>query len=219
MSQNINLLAPAFRRERQAITLVTVTQCLSVVLVALLGYFVYLQVQVSGLSNELRTAEDLLRSQQSYVDKLRGRSAAAQPDAKLDAEIAQLEAELKAARDAMDALKGGAFGTQQGFAEYLRAFSRQSLSGLWLTSFSISATGELEIRGGVLSPDLLPSYIQRLGREQVLAGRSFARMEMSRPKPEPASDRDRAKGRVPLVARYLEFSLVAMGAGETEKTP
>jgi hypothetical protein len=121
----------------------------------------------------------------------------------------------------MAALKGGAFGNQQGYAEYLRAFSRQSLSGLWLTGFSIAGGGELEIRGRVLSPDLLPSYIQRLNREEVLAGRSFARLEMSRPKPEPVADKDKDKaaGKAPLVPRYLEFSLIAMDGPGTEKTP
>jgi hypothetical protein len=174
---------------------------------------------VSGLADELRAAESLLRSQQGYVDKLKGKPAAPRTHTQLDAEIAQLESELKTAREAMTALKGGAFGNQQGFAEYLRAFSRQSLGGLWLTGFNIGGSGELEIRGRVLSPDLVPSYIQRLNRERVLAGRSFARLEMSRPKPEPAPDRDKAAGKAPLVARHLEFSLVAMDAAAKEKTP
>lgn len=219
MSQNINLLGSAFRKQRQLLTLVTVAQCLGVMLVALFGYHFYLEQQVSGLAAELRTAEGMLRSQQGYVDKLRGKSAALKPDAELDADIARLETELKTAREAMAALKGGAFGNEQGFAEYLRAFSRQSLSGLWLTGFSIAGSGELEIRGRVLSPDLLPSYIQRLNREQVLAGRSFARLEMSRPKPEPAAGRDKAAGKAPLVPRHLEFSLIAIDVPGTEKTP
>jgi hypothetical protein len=219
MSQNINLLGPAFRKQRQLLTLVTVAQCLGVMLFALFGYHFYLQQQVSGLATEMRAAEEMLRSHQGNVDKLKGRSAALKPDAQLDADIAQLESELKIAREAMAALKGGAFGNQQGYSEYLRAFSRQSLSGLWLTGFSIAGSGELEIRGRVLSPDLVPSYIQRLNREEVLAGRSFARLEMSRPKPEPAADKDRAAGKAPFVPRHLEFSLTAMDVPGTEKTP
>jgi HPt (histidine-containing phosphotransfer) domain-containing protein len=219
MSQNINLLGPAFRKQRRLVTLATVAQCLGVVAIALLGYFVYLEQQVGGLTAELRNAEGVLRSQQGYVEKLKGGTSVPKPDAQLDAEIAQLEAELKIAREAMAALKGGAFGNQQGFAEYLRAFSRQSLGGLWLTGFNIGGSGELEIRGRVLSPDLVPSYLQRLNRERVLEGRSFARLEMSRPKPEPVSDRDRAAGKAALTPRYLEFSLVALDAPGAEKTP
>jgi hypothetical protein len=219
MSQNINLLGPAFRKRRRALTLVTVVQCLGVTLFALLAYQLYLEQQVSGLNAELRTAEGILRSQQGYVEKLKNRSAALRPDAELNAEIGRLENELKIGREAMAALKGGAFGNQRGFAEYLRAFSRQSLSGLWLTGFSIAGSGQLEIRGRVLSPDLVPSYIQRLNREEVLAGRSFARLEMSRPKPEPAADREKTADKASLVPRHLEFSLMAMDDPGTGKTP
>lgn len=211
MSQNINLLGPAFRKKRQVLTLATVAQALGVTLAALIAYQFILQQQVNGLSRELRAAEGLLGSQRNYAEKLKGRPTG-KPDAQLEAEIGQLEGELKTAREAMEALKGGALGNQQGFAEYLRAFSRQSLNGLWLTGFSIAGSGELEIRGRVLSPDLVPSYIQRLNREQVLAGRSFAHLQMSRPKPAEPKPTD--KGAAPAAPRYLDFSLAT-----TEKTP
>jgi hypothetical protein len=219
MSQNINLLGPAFRRQRRLLTLAKVVQCFGVTLAAMLVYHMMLQLQVNGLAAELRTAEGLLGSQRNYVEKLKGKPAASKPDAQVEAEVGRLEGELKTAREAMETLQGGALGNQNGFAEYLRAFSRQSLNGLWLTGFSIAGNGELEIRGRVLSPDLVPSYIQRLNREQVLAGRSFARLEMSRPKPEPAPAKDN-KGPAaapPALPRYLDFSLATMD--RTEKTP
>ncbi|MGH8640124.1 MAG: PilN domain-containing protein [Burkholderiales bacterium] len=221
MSQNINLLGPAFRRQRRALTLATVVQCFGVTLAAMLAYHLVLQHQASGLTAELRTAEGLLGSQRNYVEKLKGKPAAVKPDAQLEAEVGRLEGELKTAQEAVETLQGGRLGSQQGFAEYLRAFSRQSLNGLWLTGFSIAGNGELEIRGRVLSPDLVPSYIQRLNREQVLAGRSFARLEMSRPKPEPAPAapaKDKGSAAAPAaLPRYLDFSLATVD--RTEKTP
>ena len=57
MSQNINLLGPAFRKQRQLPTIVTVAQCLGLMLFALLGYQLYLEQQVNGLAAELRAAE------------------------------------------------------------------------------------------------------------------------------------------------------------------
>ena len=218
MSQNINLLGPAFHKQRRSLTLATAVQCFGVTLAALLGYQMLLQQQVNGLAAELRQAEGLLGSQRNYVEKLKGKPVAVKPDARLEADVGRLEGELNTAREAMEALKGGALGNQQGFAEYLRAFSRQSLNGLWLTGFSIAGNGELEIKGRVLSPDLVPSYIQRLNREQVLAGRSFARLEMSRPKPEPAPPAKDGKGPVAAaLPRYLDFSLAT--ADKPEKTP
>ena len=219
MSQNINLLGTGFRKQRQLLSLATVAQCLAVTLVALFGYHYFLQQQVNGLAAELASAEGLLKSQRDYGEKLKGRPGA-KPDGQLDADIARYEGELKLAREAMAALKGGAFGNQKGFAEYLRAFSRQSVNGLWLTGFTIAGSGDLEIRGRALSPDLLPSYIQRLNKEEVLAGRSFARLEMSRPKPEPVADKGKdAKAAPPRAPRFLEFNLATLEKTGTEKTP
>jgi hypothetical protein len=217
MSQNINLLGPAFRKQRRLLTLATVVQCFGITLAAMLAYHAMLQHQVNGLAAELRTVEGLLGSQRNYVEKLKGKPVAVKPDAQLEAEVGRLEGELKTAREAMETLQGGGLGNQQGFAEYLRAFSRQSLNGLWLTGFSIAGNGEIEIRGRVLSPDLVPSYIQRLNREQVLAGRSFARLEMSRPKPEPAPAKDKGPTAPAALPRYLDFSLATVD--RTEKTP
>ena len=221
MSQNINLVNPAFRKQRQRVTLATVAQCVGLTLAVLLSYHYYLRQQVSGVAAELQSADALLKSQRGYLDKLKGRAAAPKPEAQLDADIARYEDELKNAREAMAALKGGAFGNQQGFAEYLRAFSRQSMNGLWLTGFTISGNGDLEIRGRVLSPDLVPSYIQRLNKEKVLAGRSFARLEMNRPGAQPpaagaAKDARKDKARAP---RFLEFSLATTEATQTGKIP
>jgi hypothetical protein len=223
MSQNINLVNPAFRKQRQRVTLAMVAQCVGLTLAVLLSYHYYLRQQVSGVAAELQSAEGLLQSQRGYLDKLKGRAAAPKPEAQLDADIARYEDELKNAREAMAVLKGGAFGNQQGFAEYLRAFSRQSMNGLWLTGFTISGNGDLEIRGRVLSPDLVPSYIQRLNKEKVLAGRSFARLEMNRPGGQPpaaGAAKDARKDKAPERApRFLDFSLATTEATQTGKIP
>jgi hypothetical protein len=221
MSQNVNLFNPAFRKQRQLLTLAAVARFLGITLAVLFGYHYYLQQQVDGLTAALQYAEGQLRSQRDHLEQLKGKTAAVPTaGAQLDADIARHENELKIAREAMEALKVGAFGSQQGFAEYLRAFSRQSVNGLWLTGFTIAGSGELEIRGRVLSPDLVPGYIQRLNKEQVLVGRSFARLEMSRPKPEAApADKDRKAKQAPRVPRYLDFSLATTDPARPEKAP
>ena len=218
MSQNINLFNPAFRKQRLLLSLVTVAQCLGLILLTLFAYQFYLQHQVGVLADELRAAQGSLKEQRSTVDMLKGQAAARKPDAQLEVEIAKLEVELRQAREATDALKGGVFGDQQGFSEYLRAFSRQSVNGLWLTGFTIAGGGDLEIRGRVVSPDLVPSYIQRLNREKVLQGRSFARFEMSQPKPELEKAKDKEEKKIARTPRFLEFSLATTEAARVEKT-
>ena len=219
MSQNVNLFNPALRKEQQAVTFKALVGCLAVALVALVGYAVYLQQDVKGLAEELRSAEALLKVQKGYADKLQGEAAARKVSTALEAEAARLEAELKQARESMDALKSGVLGSQEGFAEYLRAFSRQSMSGLWLTGLAISGGGEVEIRGRVVSPDLVPAYIQRLNREKALAGRSFARLEVAQPKADPEKGKDKGQDgrRIAAPPRFLDFSLATSEVSRTEK--
>ncbi len=218
MSQNINLFSPAFRKPRQLLTLAVVAQCLGITLAALLGYNYYVQQELRAVAAELAAAQKLFDTQVNFAQKLKVKPVPAVTEAQLDAEIRQLEAEFRMALKSIEALKSDAFGSQQGFAEYLRAFSRQSIGGLWLTGFSIGGSGELEIRGRALSPDLLPSYIQRLNRERVLAGRTIARLEMIRPKPEPVVDKAEGADEAARTPSFLEFSL-ATGTASPEKKP
>lgn len=222
MSQNINLFTPALRRQEVVCSLKALVACLAVALLGLGAYQYYYQAQVNGLAEELSSAETVLKAQRGYSDKLKGASATRKRDERLDADIARLETELTQARASMDSLKGGAMGTQEGFAEYLRAFSRQSLSGLWLTGLTIGGSGEIEIRGRALSPDLVPNYIQRLSKEKVLAGRSFARLEMAQPPAEPekagkGEDKDKEAQKAARSPRFLEFSLATAEVSKAEK--
>jgi hypothetical protein len=217
MGQNINLFNAAFSKPKRALSFAMLVKCLGLTLVVLLALQFYLLYAVSGLTGKLRSVEGSLKEQRAHAETQTGTASARKPDAQVEAEIAQLEVELKQAQEAIGALRGGEFGDEQGFAEYLRAFSRQSVDGLWLTGFVITASGELELRGRVLRPDLVPSYIQRLSREEVFAGRSFARFEMSRPEGERAADKQGERGADKQGARapgFLEFSLATTEAGK-----
>ena len=217
MSQNINLFSPAFRKPRQQLTLAVVVQCLCVTLVALFAYHFYLQQQLKGVAVELAAAQKLFDAQINLTKTLKPKRVPPETEAQLDAEIRRLETAFKQALASIEALKGGAFGNEQGFSEYLRAFSRQSIGGLWLTGFDIGGGGELEIRGRTLRPDLLPTFIQHLNRERVLAGRTIARLEMTRPKPEPAVETKKGAGVEERAPRFLEFSLATETAAPEKK--
>jgi len=101
----------------------------------------------------------------------------------MEDELKQLEAQV-AAQDAMlNLLKSGALGNTEGYSEYMRAFARQSINGLWLTAFDITGDGaQMSLSGAVLSPQLVPAYIQRLGKEKVMRGKTFSTLQMQQPK-------------------------------------
>jgi hypothetical protein len=218
MRQYVNLLGPQFRKQRQWLTLERTVAAAVLTGVVMAGVQFHSRQQVAGLQEELASAQALLKAQTAYTARLKGEGAAQSANAGLDAEIQRLEIDLKSARESMAVLEGGGLGNRSGFAGYLQAFSRQSLDGLWLTGFSVGGGGEVVIRGRVLSPELLPVYIQRLNREPVLQGREFAALEMRRPSPVPAKDAALAAAAKSDAPRYLEFALTTAGPADTAET-
>jgi Fimbrial assembly protein (PilN) len=214
MTQNINLYDGGSRKSRTRLGAVTLLYGVGALAVALSLVHVFVQFQVRGLNTELRRTQAMLDAERTEVLKATSQAAARKPDPQLEAEIARLRTEAKQAQEAMAALKGGSFGEQEGFADYMGAFSRQSSEGVWLTGFTVGA-GDIEIRGRALGPDLVPAYIQRLNREEVFAGRSFARLEMNRPSAQTGAD-----GKAVETVSFLEFLLATRETGKpSEKAP
>ncbi|MGH8711716.1 MAG: MSHA biogenesis protein MshI, partial [Burkholderiales bacterium] len=135
-----------------------------------------------------------------------------QASAQLQAEIKKAEAQLKARQEMVETLKhGGAIGSTEGYSEYMRAFARQSVNGLWLTGFEIiGAGGEMAIVGRTVRPELVPVYVQRLSREPVMKGRQFASLRISLP--QQAKNVTTSAGNL----RYLDFSLQSAEGGKHE---
>ena len=94
----------------------------------------------------------------------------------------------------------------------MRAFARQAVQGLWLTGFRITGdAAQISLSGGVISPELLPAYIQRLGRESIMQGKTFSTLQMQQPA---------AKTGVtpaPAAPRYVEFVLHSGPDSEVRK--
>jgi hypothetical protein len=126
----------------------------------------------------------------------------------LNDELQVVEAQAGMQEALLATLKSGAIGNTQGYSEYLRAFARQTVKGLWLTGFNISGDGaQMSLHGAAVNPGLLPEYIQRMNREPVMRGKSFAALQMKRP--------DAVNGQP--VDGYVMFSLRSVAAEEGGK--
>lgn len=209
MSQYINLLGPAFRKQRLVLTLGRTVALVGVTAAVMAGMMMYDQHRIEGVREELASAQGLMKAQNVYTSRLKG-DGAQKGNTVLDGEIQRLETDLKSARDSMAVLEGGALGNREGFARYMQAFSRQSLDGLWLTGFSVGGSGDVTIQGRVVRAELVPTYIQRLNGEPALKGRAFSALEMHRPAPLAAPlepGKEAASDKPAAAPRYLEFSL------------
>jgi Tfp pilus assembly protein PilN len=218
MSQEINLFDAKFRSKRYSpASAGAFLQYFSASIVLVGAAAAYVQYPLQEMQVQLQAAEKATQDAATRRDKLVAASSRNNPDARLDADIAALDARLQARQQVLSTLQSGAVGNTEGFSGFMRAFSQQVVNGLWLTAFDIGmAGGALAIQGRTLSADLVAGYLKQLNREKVLQGRQFAALRISQPPPDAAAysatapaGKAPAGARSPLVAtpRYLEFTI------------
>jgi hypothetical protein len=227
MTQYINLYDPDLRRGQQPVSAPQASAVLGIAIIAILAAAGVTGFQARGLARESADLELQLAAQREQVAALGKEMAARQADPVLAGELAAAEAKLATRREMIALLDSGALGNTKGFADYLRAFSRQSLPGLWLTGFDIAGGGaEMAIRGRALDAALLPRYVRRLNEEAVFRGRSFAELKMDAADAKPvatgaATEAKPAAGESKPPLLFVEFVLSSAKAphGSAEVKP
>jgi hypothetical protein len=198
MSQQINLFNPIFLKQKKYFSVVAMLQALGLIVLGSGLFFAYALYQVAQLSKQADDMGKRYVAEQKRLATFSNEFSPQRSGQLLENELKQLQAQASTQDALLNLLKGGAIGNTEGYSEYMRAFARQSIKGLWLTGFDIVGDGaQMSLSGAVVNPQLVPSYIQRLGREKVMHGKTFSTLRMQQPK----KDGDR------LVPRYVEFSL------------
>lgn len=207
MSQQINLFNPAFVPQRRHFSLMSMLQGWAVVLLGIGAMYGYAVLQVEQLGRQQHEGEKLLETSRKQLAGLAAKVTPQRSGEQLQEEVRLLEKQVNDQVELVTVMQSGALGNSTGYSEYMRAFSRQVVQGLWLTGFRIGGEGkELSLSGGVVNPDLLPQYIQRLRREGVMQGKSFDALQMKSIKTDKAG----------ASAGYVQFVLHS-GAEEAEK--
>ncbi len=203
MSQQINLFNPAFVQRRQPFSLAAMLQGLGLVVAGGAAMYAYADYQVRQLEHQVAESARRFNAEQLKLGGLAAEFSPQRSNEKLQEEVRELERQVGEQAELLGVLESGALGNSGGYSGYMRAFSRQVVPGLWLTGFNVSGGGaQLSLSGGVTHPDLLPEYIQRLRREGVMQGKTFAALQMQQARAE-------EPGAAP---RYVEFELRSVAA-------
>lgn len=213
MSQQINLLLPELRPKRHwlAFPMVAGAALAGVVLVA--GLAAWGRYQVQMLAHAQARSETELKGLQQQVQLLAQTLAGRQPNAALQAEIDRLHESVRQREDSLRTVEEGKIGSGGGHASLMRGFARQIMDGVWLTGFS-SAGNDVEIRGRLADPGLLPLYIRRLNGDAIFQGRRFSALDM---KDEAAAAIPASTSAMAVARRYTEFTLRGNTANSEEK--
>lgn len=208
MSQQINLLLPELRPRFDwlALPVVAAAGAAGLLLIALLASAGVMRV------NALKENETALRAQlavvQQQVQTLGQRLGARQGDTTLDQQLAAARLAVAQRQDVLNVVAQGDLPSSHAYSGLFEGFSRQVVEGAWLTGF-VFAQKNIEIRGRLTDPALLPVYIGRLNAESAFAGRRFAALDMKGVEPAPASAETPAAppARAAVLPRHTEFVL------------
>lgn len=208
MSQQINLFNPIFMKQKKYFSALTMLQALGLIVVGAALFYWYALYQVGQLGKQYDESNRRYAAEQNRLARYSVGYSPQKSRQLLDQQLQKLETQAAVQQELIGALKNGAIGNTTGYSEYMRAFARQVVPGLWLTGFDIEGDGtQISLSGGVLDPGLVPVYIQRLDREKIMQGKSFAALQMQQP---------RAEGGKAAPA-YVEFTLQSAVADEAAK--
>ncbi|MDD2932376.1 MAG: PilN domain-containing protein [Methylotenera sp.] len=188
MSQQINLLNLSLIKKKELLSPTNIAISLGFLSALMLVYYSFAQSQLSSLTIQRKQVAETLSATQTQLTQTALLHAPHEADAALLDQIAQLEQKEKIQQQVLQTVSKSATTPDKGYAALMRAFAKQSIEGLWLTSFSMdSDNNQLNISGRALQGELVPEYISRLGNEDVLKGQSFATLNISLPKVEVAA--------------------------------
>jgi Tfp pilus assembly protein PilN len=178
MRQQVNLLAPMYRKQRALFSSrVSIGMCLLLAACLALIYLgtVWRGSTLAGEHARLTESRDIAtRRLNELALQLQGKG-----DPQLDEQIAQLKAERDRKAQALAALASREVATTTGFSPQFIGLARQRISGLWLTRIEL-AGAHVTLQGVALADELVPRYVRRLGGEEIFAGTSFQQALLER---------------------------------------
>ncbi|MGQ0586738.1 MAG: PilN domain-containing protein [Gammaproteobacteria bacterium] len=179
MRQQVNLLAPMYRKQRALFSArVSIGICLLVAVALTLIYFITVwrgSVVTAEYNRLVATRDTAARRVNELAAQLRGGGG----DPALEAEVNALKTERDRKAQALAALALREADKGAGFSPQFLGLSRQGLNGMWLTHIELSGS-QMTLQGVVLAEELIPRYLRRLGNEAVFAGTAFQQARLER---------------------------------------
>ena len=145
MSQQINLFNPIFMKQRKYFSLLAMLQALGLIIAGSLIFYGYAIYQVNHLNLQLEENTKRYNAEQVRLGRYVAEFSPQQSTQLLQEEVQHLEKQTAEQNEIIDTLKSGAVGNTTGYSEYMRAFSRQVVQGLWLTGFKVTGDAAKKI--------------------------------------------------------------------------
>lgn len=223
MTRHINLIDPPKKARSPFTTVLQMGVPIALVLLVMGAWGAVVRYQVSATKQKLNEIEAQMRPVGDQLAQLQTGMGIDQLNVTLRERLQRAEAQLKARRNIQTALQRGDLGTTHGFSEFMRAFARQTVAGLWLTGLKLENGGrDVTLKGRALSAEAVARLVHQLRAEPALHGRSIATLRVA-PMPPAEKVADEAFAAMPAppsVAQpqIYEFEISSLGLEAEAKT-
>lgn len=206
MSQQVNLYHPIFRKQEKKFSALTMLQAGALVLAGIVIMYGYAAWHVRSLRHQASQIDAQFSAANRQHDDLGRQLAARQVSPRFTKEVERLEGQIQAVQRIRELARRDYFFGGDGYSNYFIAFARQSVSGLWLTGFTVTGAGEqITLQGRTEVPELVPQYLQKLSSEKLLAGTEFDAFQIIRPENPGRKEME----------KYVDFSVRTRDANST----
>jgi len=181
VSQQINLFNPQFLEKKKYFSAEAMTQALGLIVLGMAAFYGFALWQDRSLARQTGESGRAYEQQKQQFAKVSAELSPEKRETQLDQDLKSIEAAIALRQSLLRELGTGGSPGSSGYSEYLRAFARQTVQGLWLTSIQIAEGGaQLTMSGRALQADLVPVLIGRLKQEPVLRGRPLEALAITR---------------------------------------
>jgi Tfp pilus assembly protein PilN len=177
--QQINLLNPALIKKSDFLNPNNIAILLGVLVIGLFGYAWMEHHTLSQLQQSKEQLAKQISNSEKQLTEMRDIQAKKNDVSAQLKQIQALEQKIAFHQQTINAIGLNKMAQTQSYAEILKAFSRQSFDGLWITGLSIDQNAEvLSIKGRTVDANLLPKFIANLRGEPALKGKTFTDLTM-----------------------------------------
>lgn len=141
-------------------------------------------IQMSMMDAMKKSADVAISQKQRMSDqlaKMEGSFIEPKEDPALRVEISKINEAIKSKKVLVDFLGGQSSKKTFSFSSVMNGLAEKSITGVWLTEFSIKTDGNnYRLVGNTQHPDLIPRYIDSLKTSETLKGTSFSLFDLER---------------------------------------
>lgn len=182
--QQINLFNPALIAKKEWLN----TRFLAIVFGFLIAVMIVSYVSSHNTLRPLQAEADAstaeLDTLQAELDALTLQEDLQSTDNSLQNELFLVRSKLKQTENLLTLTGLNMDAADSSHLAILQGFARQHTLGIWLTGLERTEGSQLRIHGRALSPDLVPTYIAKLGSDRAFAGKTFSTLNISQGKVE-----------------------------------